>query len=104
MSAERLNCDSLGCVESHPLDHELVGQPSFGTGRWLGWVYLDLNQPLLFQRPLRFCSVFCCARWLEMASYNGGRLNRPPTNLDIALGNPDDALARKRAGIKGGAA
>lgn len=98
----RILCDALGCEEAHPLDHEMLGEPSFTTGRWLGWVYLDLNRPDLFERVLRFCSVSCCQWWLEREVITRGR--RPVTPLDEALRRPSDEVARRRAGLKGGAA
>jgi hypothetical protein len=91
----QVRCDALGCTETHPLEHEALGEPSFGTGRWLGWVYLDLNRPDLFGRPLRFCSVSCCQWWLEREVITRG--NRPLSPLDEALRAPDDQLKRRRA-------
>lgn len=95
-------CDAFGCQETHPLDHEMLGEPSFLTGRWLGWVYLDLNRPDLFDRILRFCSVSCCQWWLEREVITRGK--RPISPLDEALRRPSDEMARRRAGLKGGAA
>lgn len=89
-----LRCDALGCNETHPLDHEMLGEPSFGTGRWLGWVYLDLNRPDLFPRELRFCSVRCCQWWLDREVVT--RLHEPLSPLDVALRRPYDMVARKR--------
>lgn len=97
-TAERsgiIRCDTFGCNETHPIDHEALGEPSFGTGRWLGWVYLDLNRPDLFERQLRFCSVNCCRWWLEREIVTRGTEQISP--LDKALRSPHDEVARKAA-------
>lgn len=65
---DRIRCDGLGCRETHPIDHECLGEPSFELGKWLGWVYLDLNRPDLVPRTLRFCSVDCMIDWAEHAT------------------------------------
>lgn len=98
---KKLYCDAYGCEECHPIDHEALGEPSFGTGRWLGWVYLDLNRPDLFPRELRFCSVRCCEWWLQREVIT--RLNEPLSPLDEALRAPYDEVARRRAGLGPGA-
>lgn len=101
----RIKCDGFGCPETHPLEHEALGEPSFGTGRWLGWLYVDLNRPDLFPRELRFCCTGCCVDWMQREVLT--RVRYEPTALDVALRSPEDALARKRAGLKklpGGAA
>jgi hypothetical protein len=97
--SEYLRCDGFGCNERHPLDHDCLGEPCFGTGRWLGWVYLDLNRPDLFPRELRFCGTQCLRDWLEREIQN--RFDRIPvrTALDDALRAPHDEIARKRAGL-----
>lgn len=94
----RVFCDALGCPESHPLEHEGLGEESFGTGRWLGWLYIDLNRPDLVERSLRFCSVHCTLWWLERecVTTSGQRTQSP---LDEALRRPNDELARARAGL-----
>jgi hypothetical protein len=90
-----VRCDAWSCRESHPLEHDDLGEPSFGTGRWLGWLYVDLNRTDLLDRPLRFCSVSCCVWWMERESVTyGGRTTTP---LDEALRAPSDELKRKRA-------
>lgn len=94
-----LKCDGFGCDERHPLEHECLGEPSFGTGRWLGWIYVDFNRPDLWDREFRFCSVVCLEHWLERESIS--RARRTPTALDIALRSPQDEVARKRAGLGG---
>lgn len=96
-NATHITCDAMGCDESHPIDHPDLGEECFGTGRWLGWVYLDLNRPDLLPRPLRFCSVACCVWWLERESITNGR--RPLSPLDEAIRAPSDELKRKRAGL-----
>lgn len=92
-----LRCDAYGCEEKHPIDHEALGQESYETGRWLGWVYLDLNRPDLFPRPLRFCSVRCCQWWLEREIIT--RMGEPLSPLDEALRAPADEMKRRRAGL-----
>lgn len=97
----RVRCDAAGvggCEETHPLEHELLGDPSFGTGRWLGWVYLDINRPDLLDRELRFCSVGCCTWWLDRQILTAGR--REKTALDRALRRPQDEVQRARAGLQ----
>lgn len=93
--AAYLRCDAFGCEERHPVVHECLGEECFGTGRWLGWVYLDLNRPDLFARTLRFCSVSCCQWWLEREAITRGK--RPSSPLDEALRAPADETARRRA-------
>lgn len=94
-----IRCDGFGCVETHPIDHELLGEPCFGTGRWIGWIYVDLNRPDLWDRELRFCGVRCLQWWLDKEIITWGRAPRTP--LDDALRAPKDELARARAGLKG---
>lgn len=65
-----IHCDALGCRETHPVRHEDLGKPGFGIGRWLGWLYLDLNRPDLRDRPLRFCSTWCLRSWLILIEEN----------------------------------
>lgn len=93
-----LRCDNYGCNETHPLDHDCLGEPSFGTGRWLGWIYVDMNRPDLFERELRFCGTSCLEGWLINLQYH--RKNRTGfPRLDEALRRPHDETARKRAGL-----
>jgi hypothetical protein len=98
----KFHCDAFGCDETHPLEHDMLGEPGFGTGRWLGWLYLDLNRNDLFPRELRFCSVECASWWLDTAR-NVRSIDRlsqkkyQPTALDLALRNPDDEVMRERA-------
>lgn len=67
MSTEaRITCDAFGCGESHPVDFPERGEPGFEPGRWLGWLYLDLNLPHMFERELRFCDVACLVHWCDM--------------------------------------
>lgn len=96
-----VRCDGLGCRESHPLDHEALGEECFGTGRWCGWLYLDLNRPDLYSDVMRFCSVACCMWWLEKQTMNQQyeRRRNDLTPLDRALRRPNDEVARKRAGL-----
>lgn len=95
-----LRCDALGCNESHPIEHEMLGEESFGTGRWMGWLYLDLNRPDLFDREFRFCQVSCALWWLESnTSHRYEKVREPLGPLDRALRSPNDALARKRSGL-----
>ena len=93
--AVRFTCDAFGCDESFPLEHEDLGQPCFGTGRFLGWIFIDLNRPDLFPRDLRFCGVRCAEHWLHWRAREGTQ--RPLTPLDKALRNPVDEMARQRA-------
>ena len=101
----QVRCDALGCTETHPLDHEGLGEDSFGTGRWIGWIYLDLNRPDLWTRPMHFCCVQCCAWWLERQAerplFERGD-PRGTTALDRALRRPGDEVARRAAGLRGG--
>ena len=90
-----LHCDAFACKETHPLQHEHLGAESFGTGRWLGWLYLDLNRPDLWDREMRFCSVACLQHWLEMEIVTKGK--ETVSALDEALRRPQDELARHRA-------
>lgn len=90
-----IRCDTFGCNESHPIDHEMLGEESFATGRWLGWIYLDLNRPDLFHRPLRFCSVRCAQWWLDRESVT--RAQAPLSPLDEALRSPTDEIKRRAA-------
>ena len=90
-----LHCDGFGCGETHPLQHDHLGEMSFGTGRWLGWLYLDLNRLDLWDREMRFCSVACLQHWLEREIVTKGK--EAPTALDEALRRPQDELARRRA-------
>jgi hypothetical protein len=90
-----IRCDAMWCEESHPIDHECIGEPSFATGRWLGWVYLDLNRPDLFERELRFCSVRCAQWWLDREVVL--RVPRDLSPIDRALRSPADAVQRQAA-------
>jgi hypothetical protein len=65
-TAEMLHCDAFGCTETHPVEHDAMTEPGFRFGKWLGWLYLDINRPDLVDRQLRFCSVFCLRHWLNM--------------------------------------
>lgn len=96
-AAERgvIQCDALGCNESHPIDHDHIGEVGFDFGRWLGWIYVDLNRRDLFERPLRFCSIWCAVWWLEREVIGRGR--RPVSPLEVALNSPHDELKRKAA-------
>ena len=58
-----VRCDGLGCAETYPRFHTETG-PGFDDGKWLGWVYLDLNRRDLTTRPLRFCGMRCLTWWL----------------------------------------
>lgn len=89
-----LRCDAFGCIERHPLDHDDIGDVCFGNGRWLGWVYLDLNRPDLWERPVRFCSVGCLQWWLDRESITR-RVPEPRTltPLDRVLRAPLDEVA-----------
>lgn len=92
MSADRvvIRCDALGCRETHPILHENVGEPGYELGRWLGWVYLNLNNENLVDRELRFCSAHCCLWWLER------EIVRPQlTELDKALRSRDELAVRR---------
>lgn len=93
-----VHCDAFGCNETHPLEHDCLGEPCFGSGRWLGWVYLDPNRPDLFPRELRFCSVRCALWWMEREAVTWHV--REPTPLDLALRSPNDVVARRRAGLR----
>lgn len=97
--SEVICCDALGCRETHPVRHEALGRPGFGIGRWLGWVYLDLNRPDLRADPLRFCSTWCLRWWLNSVEENAGR--KPAGYLDAFLRNPatPDELAARRTGV-----
>lgn len=90
-----IRCDAFGCDERHPLEHEDLGEECFGTGRWLGWIYVDLNRPDLFPRDLRFCSVQCAQWWFDREVIT--RHTQPLSPLDEALRAPNDVLKRKRA-------
>ncbi len=97
-----IRCDALWCDESHPLDHDWLGRPSFETGRWLGWVYLDVNRPDLIDRPLRFCCGECLVWWIDNQTMLRPK-RRQPSDMDLALREPADVMARRRVGLKGGA-
>lgn len=71
-----VRCDAFGCRERHPLNHKEIGKPGFALGKWLGWVYLDINRPDLIDRPLRFCSVLCLEHWLRMNAEHERRIGR----------------------------
>ena len=71
---EKIKCDAFGCNESHPLEHDAIGEPYFGIGKWLGWMYLDINRPDMFDRPLRFCSVACLLFWIGQNSKTESRI------------------------------
>lgn len=90
----RLQCDGPLCDERHPLVHEGLGDISFGVGRWLGWLYLDLNRPDIFPRELRFCGRFCLGRWLDRETVTGSK--HKLTALDRALRAPYDEVARRK--------
>lgn len=90
-----IRCDALGCEESHPLDHPNIGDVGFDFGRWLGWIYVDLNRPDLFERQLRFCSIACAVWWLEREVIGRGR--RPISPLEVALNSPQDRVKRQAA-------
>lgn len=60
-----IRCDAFGCDETHPIDHDCVGQPGFALGKWCGWFYLDINRPDIINRTLRFCSFGCLKHWLH---------------------------------------
>lgn len=96
-AAERgiIRCDALGCPEEHPLEHDELGEVGFDFGRWLGWIYIDLNRPDLFERQLRFCSISCACWWLQREVIGRGR--RPLSPLEVALNSPADRLARQAA-------
>jgi hypothetical protein len=98
--AVHLRCDAFGCDEIHPLEHECLGDPGYGTGRWLGWLYLDLNRPDLFPVVLRFCSTFCLYHWIAQHESSGFGYRKKPTKLDEALRAPCDEVARRRAGLE----
>lgn len=88
-----LRCDNIGCNETHPIDHEDLGQPEFEFGRWMGWMYLDLNREDLFGRAFRFCSTLCLADWLDAQIV--GRGKRPLSALDRALREPGNEVVRR---------
>jgi hypothetical protein len=71
-------CDALGCGESYPIDHDMLGDPGFAPGRWPGWLYLDINREDLFTREMRFCSVMCLEYWIahETVSHRPFRSGR----------------------------
>lgn len=96
-----VRCDAFGCEETHPLDHESLGEECFGTGRWLGWVYLDLNRPDLFERVFRFCCVRHALYWMERECVSMRSIVQDPTPLDRALRSPTDEMARRSAGLGG---
>lgn len=91
-----------GIADPELLDHEMLGEPSFGTGRWLGWIYIDLNRPDLYgdDHVVRLCSVTCALWWLERECVKPRRVVAEDlTPLDRALRAPNDAVARRRAGL-----
>lgn len=88
-----LRCDNLGCNEMYPLEHEDLGTPGFGTGRWLGWLYLDMNREDLFERDFRFCSTWCVIDWLPMQQ--ASKAKRPVSVLDKALRQPGNEVVRR---------
>jgi hypothetical protein len=59
-----IHCDAFGCGETFPLVHEYLGTPCFTPGRFLGWIFLDINRPDLIDRELAFCGIRCCEWWL----------------------------------------
>lgn len=89
-----LKCDSMGCNEVHPLIHEDLGEDGFATGRWPGWLYLDINRADLFARELRFCDARCLEWWLDRVKFNFGHIE--PSALSEALAKPHDETARAR--------
>ncbi len=87
----KIVCDGIGCPEAHPIEHDCLGEPSFGVGRWLGWLYVDMNRPDLYPDTLRFCGVGCLEDWL----WRQRRNPRPaPTALDVALRGGDQLAVR----------
>lgn len=101
-----LCCDTFGCDEWHPIDHDMLGEPSFEFGRWLGWLYLDANRPDMFPRVFRFCSVSCMEHWLgqqRIDRFKGRNLGSAqeyepvPPWFEQALKLPKDEVTRRRA-------
>lgn len=66
MKAAKIKCDAFGCDETYPMIHDSVGKPGFEDGKWPRWLYLDLNRPEFFSRPLTFCTLGCLLHWLRM--------------------------------------
>jgi hypothetical protein len=50
---DMIHCDAFGCTETHPIEHEAMTEPGFRFGKWLGWLYLDINRPDLMDRQQR---------------------------------------------------
>lgn len=71
----RIACDAMGCDETYPLDHECVTEPGFRFGKWLGWLYLDINRPDLFTDQLAFCSPGCLTWWVATKMQSRGARN-----------------------------
>lgn len=94
---ERIQCDAIGCTESHPVDHDCLGEPGFAVGRWLGWVYLDLNRPDLCWRPLRFCSIECMIDYGEMTTRRSQLTPRRYKLDDLLQDTGPDDLSQQRA-------
>lgn len=98
----RVRCDALGCIETHPVEHEFEGQPGFTRGRWAGWVYLDINDPHLSMRPLRFCSYWCLRYWLEDIEHaqrqRARYKNADPPSLDDDVVRPDEVRRHRERG------
>jgi hypothetical protein len=90
-----IRCDAFGCDESHPLEHDAVGELGFDFGKWIGWIYIDLNRPDLFERPLRFCSCSCAQWWLEREVVTRrGRPRQSARHSTLAAGRSSQATSR----------
>ena len=88
----RVHCDGLGCDETYPVDHEYVGRTGFTDGKWLGWLYLDINRPDLIDRPLAFCRVDCLDWWI-----NAQTMLKTPMPDDDADEDEVGGMAARRA-------
>lgn len=93
---DRIRCDGFGCTESHPIDHPTVGKDGFGLGRWVGWVYLDLNRTDLFDRPLRFCTIACMTDWCEFATRRSHLTPQRHPFDDLLARTPVDEVDQQR--------
>lgn len=81
---EVIHCDAFGCEETYPVHHPQEIEEGFRFGKWLGWVYLDINRPDIIDRPFRFHDALCLRWWIERETMTNRRWEKrelPPTPL-----------------------
>lgn len=94
---DRVYCDGFGCGESYPKVHEDEGKPGFQSGKWLNWVYLDINRPDLAAAPLKFCDLYCLDGWMRsQPSYMRMPLVTDRSAYDVPSA-PVDVLRQRRS-------